>query len=66
MGHKISKSYYNLQTRLDQSAQGAPKSESLFKILKVLFTEKEAELASVLPLKFLNRSSPKRVGKLDI
>jgi Pyruvate/2-oxoacid:ferredoxin oxidoreductase delta subunit len=32
------------------SPQGAPESETLFRILEVLFSEKEAELASQLPM----------------
>ena len=50
MGHVTAKSYLDLQKRLDDSAQGAPASESLYQILEVLFTEEEARLTSVLPL----------------
>jgi NAD-dependent dihydropyrimidine dehydrogenase PreA subunit len=52
MGHITAKGYYDLQKRLDKAAQGAPESESLYKILEVLFTKKEAELVSILPLNF--------------
>jgi Pyruvate/2-oxoacid:ferredoxin oxidoreductase delta subunit len=52
MGHTTSKSYHNLQKRLDMHAQGAPASDSLFEILKILFTEKEAEFVTVLPIRF--------------
>ncbi|MFC1752453.1 4Fe-4S binding protein [Thermoproteota archaeon] len=51
MGHITSKNYRSLQKRLDDSPQGAPASESLFQILEVLFTKKEAKLVSVLPIK---------------
>jgi len=51
MSHIVSKNYYKLQQRLDKSPQGTPASDSLFKILQVLFTEKEAELVSKLPIK---------------
>lgn len=50
MGHQTSRSYLGLQKRLDRSTQGAPPSESLFRILEVLFSEDEAELVSKLPL----------------
>ncbi len=50
MGHQGSGSYSRLQERLDLSTQGAPASETLFKILEVLFSEEEAELVSKLPL----------------
>jgi Pyruvate/2-oxoacid:ferredoxin oxidoreductase delta subunit len=50
MGHVTSESYKRLQKRLDDSPQGAPASDALFKILEILFTEKEAEYVSVLPI----------------
>lgn len=50
MGHEGSGSYRSLQKRLDSFPQGAPASETLFKILEVLFSEKEALLVSKLPL----------------
>jgi len=42
--------YQNLVTRLNKSPQGAPPSELLDAILKILFSEKEAEMVSKLPL----------------
>lgn len=51
MSHITSKSYQKLQERLDKSPQGTPASDSLFKILEVLFSEEEAELVSKLPIK---------------
>ncbi|MBF0498895.1 MAG: 4Fe-4S binding protein [Candidatus Riflebacteria bacterium] len=50
MAHITSKSYIKLQHRLDKSPQGAPESDALFRILEHLFTEKEAEYVSVLPI----------------
>ncbi|MFZ2958021.1 MAG: 4Fe-4S dicluster domain-containing protein [Candidatus Ozemobacteraceae bacterium] len=50
MAHITSKSYFKLQQRLDKSPQGAPESETLFRILEHLFTEKEAEYVSVVPI----------------
>jgi ferredoxin len=52
MGHHTAGSYSRLQKRLDDHAQGAPASESLFRILEILFTKKEAELVSLLPIRF--------------
>lgn len=64
MAHMTSKSYYNLQKRFDKAVQGAPASDTLFKILKILFTEEEAEYASVLPLNFFTaREAADRWGK---
>ncbi|MFA6227767.1 MAG: 4Fe-4S dicluster domain-containing protein [Patescibacteria group bacterium] len=54
MGHVTAKEYLNLQKRLDDGVQGAPAAESLYKILELLFTEEEARLASVLPLKMFS------------
>jgi ferredoxin len=44
-------SYKNLAQRLNMFPQGAPPTELLFKILKVLLSEKEAKLVSLLPIK---------------
>ncbi|WP_242337461.1 MULTISPECIES: 4Fe-4S dicluster domain-containing protein [Anaeromyxobacter] len=52
MAHHASRSVYErLTERLNRSPQGAPPSRSLFEILRLLFSEREAELVSVLPLK---------------
>lgn len=51
MGH-IAQSYKDLQKRLDRHAQGAPESETLYKILEILFTEEEAKYVSKLPIRF--------------
>ena len=51
MGHITSKSYLTLQKRLDMNAQGSPVSESLYKILEILFSAAEAEKVSLLPIK---------------
>jgi len=50
--HSYSKEYLQLQQRLDKSPQGAPASDTLFEILKILFTEEEAALVSKLPIRF--------------
>jgi ferredoxin len=52
MAHHASRSAYNrLYDRLNRHPQGAPASETLFVILKALFSEREAELVSLLPLR---------------
>ncbi len=44
MGHITSKdAYKNLEERINWFTQGAPPTESLYKILQVLFTETEAK-----------------------
>lgn len=52
MSHIAAKSAYkNLEQRINRFPQGAPPSESLYKILSLLFTEKEAALVAQLPIK---------------
>jgi len=52
MAHHASRSVYDrLTERLNRSSQGAPPAESLFRILEILFSEREAALVSVLPLR---------------
>ncbi|PKN96032.1 MAG: (Fe-S)-binding protein, partial [Chloroflexi bacterium HGW-Chloroflexi-5] len=44
-------SYNGLVQRLNRFPLGAPPAELLFKVLKVLFSEREARLVSLLPIK---------------
>lgn len=43
--------YKSLEERINKFPQGAPPSETLYKILNVLFTEEEARLVAQLPIK---------------
>jgi ferredoxin len=50
--HTIKESaYHSLADRLNKFPQGAPPTPLLFQILKILFSEREADLVSVLPIK---------------
>jgi ferredoxin len=52
MGHITSKdAYKNLEERINWFTQGAPTSDSLYKILQVLYTEREAKLVALLPVR---------------
>ncbi|PKL08185.1 MAG: (Fe-S)-binding protein [Spirochaetae bacterium HGW-Spirochaetae-7] len=52
MAHNtIKSSYATLTERLNQFPQGAPPSDLLFAILRQLFSEKEAGMVSLLPIK---------------
>jgi ferredoxin len=52
MAHHGSRSVYDRLTgRLNRFPQGAPPSESLHRILKLLFSEREADLVAVLPIR---------------
>jgi ferredoxin len=59
-------SYNNLAQRLNRFPQGAPPTELLFKILKVLFSEREAELVSLLPLKPFTDKKAAAIWKLNL
>lgn len=52
MSHIVAKSAYkNLEERLNRLPLGAPPSQTLYKILGLLFSEKEASLVAQLPIK---------------
>ena len=52
MGHIASKdAYKNLEDRINWFTQGAPVSDTLYKILQVLYTEKEAKWVALLPVR---------------
>jgi ferredoxin len=59
-------SYNRLVQRLNIFSQGAPPSELLFKILRVLFSEREAKLASELPIKPFTDKKAAAIWKLNL
>ena len=63
--HTIKSSYKQLEERLNRFPQGAPPSETLYKILKVLFSEKEAQLVAQLPIKPFSVETASRIWKMD-
>ncbi|HPW37661.1 MAG TPA: 4Fe-4S binding protein [Syntrophorhabdus sp.] len=66
MGHHTARTAYKrLVDRLNRYPQGAPPSELLFKILKILFSEKEADLVSRLPIKPFTAEKASAVWKMD-
>ena len=67
MAHHVTKSSHaRLVDRLNRFPQGAPPSDLLFKILKILFTEKEAGLVSLLPIKPFTVDKAARIWKMDV
>jgi len=64
--HTIKSAYSKLSDRLNRFPQGAPPSEHLFPILRILFSEKEAELVSTLPIKPFTAEKASRIWKLDL
>ena len=63
--HTVKSSYSQLADRLNRFPQGAPPSQLLFKILKMLFSEKEAELVSLIPIKPFTAKKAGGIWKMD-
>jgi ferredoxin len=57
-------SYFKLTERLNRFSEGAPPSDLLYQILKILFSEKEAELVSLLPIKPFNTRKAAAIWKM--
>lgn len=55
--------YQDLVERLNRSPQGAPPSDLLYRILALLFTEREAGLVALLPVKPFKLATAARVWK---
>jgi ferredoxin len=67
MSHLASKSgYAELVDRLNRFPQGAPPSELLNKILKILFREQEAQLVALLPIKPFTATQASSIWKMDL
>lgn len=67
MAHLTSRSAYrNLVERLNRFPQGAPPSQLLDKILQLLFTEKEAQLVALLPIKPFRAAAAARLWKMPL
>jgi ferredoxin len=64
--HTIKSGYFQLVNRLNRFPQGAPPSKLLNQILKILFSEKEAELVSTLPIKPFSAVKASRIWKMDL
>jgi ferredoxin len=59
-------SYKQLADRFNRFPQGAPASELLFEILKILFSEREAGLVSLLPIKPFNARKAAGIWKIKV
>ena len=64
--HHLKSAYTRLTERLNRFPQGAPPSEHLNKILKILFREKEADLVSLLPIKPFTAEKARRIWKMNL
>ena len=63
--HTIDSGFLRLTARLNRYPQGAPASELLLNILKMLFSEKEAALVSRMPIKPFSAKKASRIWKMD-
>jgi ferredoxin len=63
--HTSPNSYHRLIERLNRFPQGAPPSETLYRILALLFSEREAELVSSLPIRPFTARRAAAVWKTD-
>ncbi len=64
MSHMILKNRYSrLAERLNRFPQGAPVSDLLFQILRMMFSEKEAGLVSLLPIKPFTAKKASQIWK---
>jgi formate hydrogenlyase subunit 6/NADH:ubiquinone oxidoreductase subunit I len=67
MSHTTLKSgYVELVDRLNRFPQGAPPSDTLYKILQILFSEREAQLVALLPIKPFNAQKAAQIWKMDL
>ncbi len=64
--HTVRQGYRQLVERLNRFPQGAFPSELLYKILEMLFSEREAALVSVLPIKQFAVEKASRAWKLGM
>jgi ferredoxin len=67
MAHLTAKTgYQKLVSRLNKSPQGAPPSDLLYEILKLLMSEKEASLVALVPIKPFTATMAARAWKTSL
>jgi hypothetical protein len=64
--HTLKTSYSQLAERLNKFPQGAPSTKLLFSILKMLFSEKEAGLVALLPIKPFTAKQAAKAWNMDL
>jgi ferredoxin len=64
--HALKSGYIDLVDRLNRFPQGAPPSDTLYKILAMLFSEQEAAVVSRLPIKPFTADKASKILKLDL
>jgi len=67
MSHVTMRSGYSeLVDRLNRFPQGAPPSDTLYRILGILMSEREAEVVAQMPIKPFTAAKAARILKLDV
>ena len=67
MSHIVAKeAFKSLEDRLNKFPQGVPPSETLYKILSVLYTEEEAALVAKLPIRPFNISMASKIWNVSL
>lgn len=64
--HSLKAGYADLVERLNRFPQGAPPSALLYRILQVLFTEREASLVALLPIKPFSAKKAASIWKMSL
>jgi ferredoxin len=64
--HTVRSGYVELVERLNRFPQGAPPSDTLYKILKVLFSEREAQLVALLPIKPFTAKKASQIWRTNL
>jgi Pyruvate/2-oxoacid:ferredoxin oxidoreductase delta subunit len=62
----LKQGYTELVDRLNRFPQGAPPSDTLYKILQILFSEREAQLVALLPIKPFTAKKAAQIWKMDL
>jgi ferredoxin len=64
--HTVKQGYLDLVERINRFPQGAPPSELLYRILEMLFSEHEAELVSLLPIRPFTAEKASQVWEISV
>ena len=64
--HTVKQGYLDLGERINRFPQGAPPSELLYRILEMLFSEREAELVADLPVRPFTADRAARAWRMPV
>ena len=64
--HTVRSGFSQLADRLNRFPQGAPPGPTLFKLLRVLMSEREAELISLLPIRPFKAETAARAWNMPL